>query len=245
MCLIAFAYKVHPEYPLILAANRDEFLDRPADPARFWPAEPHVLAGRDRKAGGTWLGITTGGHFAALTNYRDLRMPRVEGPSRGGLVRKAMEPGFVPGDTSIYEGFNLLYGPLASLRYHGNVGSMDHTIAPGVHGLSNHLLNTPWPKVERAKQELERIVSADHPSAVALFGLLADGTTATDDQLPDTGLDRPRERALSAIHIAMEGYGTRCSTVLLVRADGQVFFEERVIAPRNVSRFQFALPSGR
>ena len=92
MCLIALAYKVHPEYPLILAANRDEFLDRPADPARFWPAEPHVLAGRDRKAGGTWMGITTTGHFAALTNYRDLRTTPVQGPSRGVLVRHFNRP---------------------------------------------------------------------------------------------------------------------------------------------------------
>jgi uncharacterized protein with NRDE domain len=242
MCLIVLAYKTHPHYPLILAANRDEFLDRPADPARFWPAEPHVLAGRDRKAGGTWLGATTTGCFAALTNYRDLRLPRVNGPSRGTLVRKALEPGFTPVDTAIYEGFNLLYGPVTALRYHTNMRAVDEPVAPGVHGLSNHLLDTPWPKVERAKGELARIIAREDPSVETLFDLLAESTTAPDAQLPDTGLDLPRERALSAIRIAMEGYGTRCSTVLMVDKEGRVTFEERVLAPKNIAQFEFRVP---
>ena len=241
MCLIAFAYKVHPHFPLIVAANRDEFLDRPADPARFWPAEPHVLAGRDRKAGGTWLGITTSGRFAALTNYRDLRLPRVDGPSRGGLVRRALEAGFVPQGTSVLEGFNLLYGPVGALRYHSNVNGADEEIAPGVHGLSNHLLDTSWPKVERAKKMLGAIIAEEKPSTDALFALLADGALAPDDQLPDTGLDVLRERALSSIRIATDGYGTRCSTVLLVDSSGQVFFEERVIAPPSLARYEFRI----
>ena len=231
MCLIALAYKVHPEYPLILAANRDEFLDRPADPARFWPAEPHVLAGRDRKAGGTWLGITTTGHFAALTNYRDLRTPPVQGPSRGVLVRQALEPGFRPTATQNYDGFNLIYGPLKALRYHSNIRLADIELAPGVHGLSNHLLDTPWPKVQRAKAAMATVAIAETPSSEALFELLADDHVADDASLPDTGLDRERERALSAICIRMEGYGTRCSTVVIVHRSGRITFEERTAQP--------------
>ncbi len=242
MCLITFAYKVHPKYPLIVAANRDEFLDRLAEPARFWPAEPHVLAGRDRRAGGTWLGMTTNGRFAALTNHRDLRAPRTPGPSRGGLVRSALEPGFVPSGTAQYDGFNLLYGTVHALRYHSNISGEDADVASGVHGLSNHLLDTPWPKVQRAKQGMASIAGMAEPSVEALFELLADEHIAPDAELPDTGLDLERERALSAIHITTGGYGTRCSTVLLVDMSGRVTFEERTRQPLNVARYSFRLP---
>lgn len=237
MCLIALAYKAHPDFPLIVAANRDEFLDRLTDTARFWPAEPHVLAGRDRKAGGTWLGITTGGRFAALTNYRDLRRPPVGGPSRGALVRQALEPGFRPTATHEYEGFNLIYGPVDSLRYHSNIKLADVDLAPGVHGLSNSVLNTPWPKVQRARSGLKRLLEQGAPSVDRIFDLLADDTRAEDAQLPNTGLDLERERALSSIRISMEGYGTRCSTVVMVSRDGEVFFEERTIDPPGVARY--------
>ncbi|MBP7407874.1 MAG: NRDE family protein [Flavobacteriales bacterium] len=239
MCLIAIAYKVHPRYPLIVAANRDEFLDRLAEPARFWPAEPHVLAGRDRRAGGTWLGVTTGGRFAALTNYRDLRLPRVPGPSRGMLVRQALDHGFVPADTSDYEGFNLVYGTVDALRYHTNIDGREEALSPGVHGLSNHLLNTPWPKVQHAKDRLSAVIDADEPAVDAIFEMLSDATQASDEQLPDTGLDLERERALSSICITTEGYGTRCSTVVLVANDGTITFEERVREPRSTSRYSF------
>ncbi|MBK7383716.1 MAG: NRDE family protein [Flavobacteriales bacterium] len=241
MCLIAFAYKVHPEFPLIVVANRDEFLDRPTEPARFWPAEPHILAGRDRKAGGTWMGITTSGRFAAVTNYRDLRLPRVEGPSRGILVRQAMEAGFAPENSERYEGFNLLYGTIDRLMYHSNVNVETLDLPPGVHGLSNHLLNTPWPKVVRAKSRLTELLAAEL-QVRDLFDLLADRTRAADPDLPDTGLDLGRERALSSIRIEMDGYGTRCSTVVLVDRTGAVTFEERVIQPPSVGRFEFSIP---
>lgn len=239
MCLIALAYQVHPRYPLIVAANRDEFHDRLAEPARYWPAEPHVLAGRDRRAGGTWLGVTASGRFAALTNYRDLRLPPVPGPSRGALVRQALDHGFVPTDTSKYEGFNLLYGTTDALRYHTNIGGKDEALAPGIHGLSNHLLDTPWPKVQRAKERLTEILETAEPSVESMFEMLSDGGMAPDEQLPDTGLDLDRERALSSICITMAGYGTRCSTVVLVASDGTITFEERVREPRSISRYSF------
>ena len=232
MCLIVLAYKVHPEYPLILAANRDEFLERPTEKAHFWPDAPHILAGRDLRAGGTWLGITRSGRFAALTNHRDLRRPAVvNSPSRGQLVRLALEDELAGLDTSVYEGFNLLHGATDALMYHSNVNGLDHVLVPGVHGLSNHLLNTPWPKVQRAKRRLTELVQAGTMDPQDLFRMMGDTTPADDHDLPDTGIGASWERLLSSMHIVAEGYGTRCSTVLLVDRQGNVHFEERGFSP--------------
>lgn len=240
MCLIVLAYRVHPRYPLIVAANRDEFRMRPAAPAHFWNEAPHLLAGRDLQAGGTWLGITRTGRFAALTNHRDLRRAPTNGPTRGGLVRQALQGGIDPSTTSVFEGFNLLHGPFDALRYHTNITGADEALAPGIHGLSNALLNTPWPKVERAKAALEQAL-AQGPRPQALFDLLADATVAADARLPDTGLTLEQERAVSSIFIPGERYGTRCSTVVLVDADGLVHFEERTHPGREAVTHAFAL----
>ncbi|MBK8226653.1 MAG: NRDE family protein [Flavobacteriales bacterium] len=238
MCLITFAYKVHPGYPLILAANRDEFLDRRADPAHFWTDHPLILAGRDLKAHGTWMGITTLGRFSAVTNFRDLRRAPVNGPSRGLLVRDALlaEP---PLDHAPMEGYNLLHGPVEDLRCRSNVSGADERIPPGVHGLSNALLNTPWPKVRRAVSAMHDVLESEEPGLDTLFSILADDRSASDAELPDTGLDLARERALSSIRIDMPGYGTRCSTVILVSNDGEVRFEERTHATGIAVRERF------
>jgi uncharacterized protein with NRDE domain len=228
VCLIALAYQVHPRFPFIIAANRDEFMDRPARPAQFWSDAPHLFAGRDLRAGGTWLGITRTGRFAAITNYRDLRRSPVLGPSRGQLVRAALDGAFDPSATGAYEGFNLLCGPLGALRYHNNIQPTDEALSPGIHGLSNHFLDTPWPKVQRAKAEMQRLVNGPDAELIpGLFTLLSDDAIAQDGQLPDTGLPLPLERAASSIFIRSTGYGTRCSTVVLVDRDGRVRFEER------------------
>src|SRR5690606_18774452 len=159
----------------IVAANRDEFLDRPAEPAHFWPDAPQLLAGRDKRACGTWLGITRQGRFAAITNYRNLRRTFPAGPSRGALVREALERDIDPTATSIYAGFNLLYGPWDRLRYHNNIEGSDHALAPGIHGLSNHFLDTPWPKVVKAKQQLSALLEQPEDTLIdGLFALLAD-----------------------------------------------------------------------
>jgi len=228
VCLIVLAYKSHPRYPLVLAANRDEFRDRPTAVAHFWEDAPHVLAGRDLRAGGTWMGITRTGRFAAVTNHRDLRRTWTGNRgSRGILVRQALEMDFDPADIGDHEGFNLLYGSLDSIRYHTNITTTDTPLEPGIHGLSNALLNTPWPKVQRAKEAMERAVAGGHADlSDHLFELLADMRTAPDDTLPDTGLPLEKERAISSIFIPGESYGTRCSTILLVRNDGTVLFEE-------------------
>lgn len=228
MCLIALAYKVHPRFPLIVAANRDEFLDRPAEAARFWLDVPNILAGRDLLAGGTWLGITRQGRFAAITNHRDLHHPVLPGPSRGLLVRAALEHDLDTSGTGVYAGFNLLYGPVDTLHYHNNVQPEGAALVPGIHGLSNAFLNTPWPKVEKAKQAMETLLPLEGPALVeGLFRLLADERLAPDARLPATGLPLEQERAASAIFIRSPHYGTRCSTVVLVDGQGLVLFLER------------------
>ena len=235
MCLIALAYRVHPRFPFIIAANRDEFMDRPTERAHFWGDTAHILAGRDLRAGGTWLGITRTGHFAAITNYRDLRRSPVGGPSRGQLVRAALEGVIDTSATDVYEGFNLLYGPLGALRYHNNLQPMDEALTPGIHGLSNHFLDTPWPKVERATAEMRQLVAGPDAELIpGLFTLLAHDAVALDELLPDTGLPLPLERAASSIFIRSSGYGTRCSTVVLVDREGRVRFEERTTGGAKV-----------
>ncbi len=235
MCLIVLAYKVHPRYPLVLAANRDEFRIRPAEPAHWWNDAPHILAGRDLQAGGTWMGITRNGRFAALTNYRDLHRPPKQGPSRGLLVRDALEGTLDLTATAAYEGFNLLHGTVDALRYHNNIEPTDAPLSPGVHGLSNAFLDTPWPKVQAAKSGLEELLQGpDMALTDGLFALLRDERPATDAQLPETGLPLPMERAVSSIFIDTPGYGTRCSTVVLVDAEGKVYFEERTVGGGKV-----------
>jgi uncharacterized protein with NRDE domain len=228
MCLIVLAFQVHPRFPLIVAANRDEFMDRPAEPAHWWPDAPALFAGRDLRAGGTWLGITRSGRFAAITNYRETRMAFPQGPSRGTLVRQALEHSIEPSATTVYAGFNLLYGPIGQLRYHNNIDGRDEVLPPGVHALSNHLLDTPWPKVVKATTAMNGLLDASKETLIAkLFALLTDDAIAPDDQLPDTGLPLEMERAASAILIRSPRYGTRCSTVLLVDAQNRAYVEER------------------
>lgn len=242
MCLIVLAYKARAEFPLILGANRDEFLDRPAEPAHFWKDAPEIFAGRDKRVGGTWMGITRQGRFAAVTNYRDMRVSFPAGPSRGALVRKALEGSIDTTGTSVYAGFNLLYGPLDALRYHNNINHRDEPLTPGVHALSNHLLDTPWPKVVRSKAILNTLLGQS-PGAITdgLFQLLTDETMAADDQLPDTGLPLEMERASSPAFIRTPNYGTRCSTVVLVDAHGKVYFEERTWPGGGVVRERFGV----
>lgn len=247
MCLIALAYKVHPRFPLIMAANRDEFLDRPAEPAHFWTDAPDILAGRDERAGGTWMGITRTGRFAAITNYREMRMSFPPGPSRGLLVREALEHGIDPGTTKAYAGFNLIFGSVGNLHYHNNIEGTYAALTPGIHGLSNHFLDTPWPKVVKAKGELGKLLERpEEELPEALFRLLSDDATAPDEMLPDTGLPLEMERAASSIFIRTPGYGTRCGTVVLVATDGKVYFEERSAegAAPVVQRFQLQVAHG-
>jgi len=255
VCLIVLAYKHHPRYRLIVAANRDEFYARPTSRAHFWDDQPDLLAGRDLKYGGTWMGLTRSGRFAAVTNFRDAAQLGKQPLSRGLMVKdfltgSASAGEFIEGITAVgdqYNGFNLLVGDGESLAYHSNRGSGENSLQPGIYGLSNHLLDTPWPKVLRAKKALQRLV--EEPGAVHLDSLaviLTDQTRAEDSELPDTGFGRDWERALSSPFIITPTYGTRASTVLLLSADGRVRFRERSFRspedPGKVVSYDFTIP---
>jgi len=235
MCLIYIAHRVDPHYRLVVAANRDEYHARAAAPAAWWDDAPGVLAGRDLEAGGTWLGMSRGGRFAALTNFRDPARHDPAARSRGVLVsgflrthRGAME--FLSGvaaEREHYNGFSLLVHDGEDLAFYSNRGGAPEVVAPGVHGLSNHLLDTPWPKVEEGKLELLSMLARGSATPGTLLGLLDRREPVDDGRLPDTGVGRARERALSPRFIRGERYGTRCSTVILADAGGDVLFRER------------------
>lgn len=236
MCLIVFAINHHPRYSLVLAANRDEFLDRETEPARFWGDAPHLLAGRDRLAGGTWLGVTTSGKLAALTNYRDPRIQVTDPPSRGILVADYLrDENMTPADLRAqllstgndYDGFNLIYGTVTELHYFTNRGGSSGPVTPGIHALSNHLLDTRWPKLVEAKNRLEAILRQDEPAVDELFRAMGDPAPFADELLPDTGIGPEFERFLSPIFIRGDRYGTRSTSVLLVSRSGEVTFCEQ------------------
>lgn len=249
MCLIGIAWKMHPDFPLIAAANRDEYHARPTAPSAWWRDARQVLAGRDLQSGGTWMGITCSGRFAALTNVRDPAGQLQEAPTRGALVADFLCGTAAPAanatrlatQTGHYNGFNLLTGTAEALWYTGNRGATPHALAPGIYGLSNALLDTPWPKVTAlksalaaalggmmAKEPLQSRVSGLMP---LLFQALGDARPAPDALLPHTGVPLERERALSSALIVAPGYGTRASTVLCMTRDGSVTWEERSLTP--------------
>jgi uncharacterized protein with NRDE domain len=249
MCLIAIAWQAHPDHPLVVAANRDEWRDRPALAARWWDDHPQVLAGRDLKAGGTWMGITRGGRFAAVTNFRDPSERNSTALSRGSLVAGFLLGQMQPADylaglakiAAQYNGFNLLVGDGRSLLYFGSREGEVRPVDPGVHALSNHLLDEPWPKVAKARAAMRAAVGdGDEP----LFAMLSDTTPAADAELPDTGVGLERERLLSPALITGTNYGSRTSTVLRVSGD-TARFEERTLdssgAVTGTSRFEFAI----
>lgn len=243
MCLIGFAWLAHPRWRLVLAGNRDEFFSRPAATAGWWLDSPRIFGGRDLEAGGSWLAIDRRGRLAAVTNFREAGVP--PGPrSRGELVA-----GFLNGEDDLddrvrsvaarpgnWSGFNLLLFDLAGAapraRYISNRAptSFPAAIDAGVHGLSNHLLDSDWPKVRRLRERMTAALPGDAIERV-LLDALADGHVAPDDELPQSGLDIERERLLSAARIRGEGYGTRVSTLVFVDHDGRVEFVERAWAP--------------
>lgn len=238
MCLIFLAWRVHPDYPLVVAANRDEFFARPTAAAGFWPEAPAILAGRDLEAGGTWMGVTRGGRFAALTNFRDPGRMRAGAPSRGALVA-----GFLAADSTAEghlrqiaalgrecNGYNLLLDDGDSLWWSSNVGGESRRLAPGIYGVSNHLLDTPWPKVGAGKTALNRALD-DLPDEQGLFELLRDESVHPDEHLPATGVPLEWERLLSAAFVKSPDYGTRSSTVLVMHRSGATVFDEQTWLP--------------
>lgn len=253
MCLIGIAYRTHPRYPLLVAANRDEFHARPADPAGFWLDAPNLIAGRDRLGGGTWLGLSLAGRFAAVTNFREPATATTGERSRGELVTRFLagdEPasGFARSVTETgaqYGGFSLLVMDRDSLWFASNRAESPLPVPPGVHALSNQTLDSPWPKVQRMREQLASEASNTRPGIEPLLGSLRDTAHAPDRELPDTGVGLERERLLSPPFIVDKEYGTRCSTLVRVDADDRVLFREDSYGPAGAMlysrRFFFRL----
>ena len=232
MCLIVLAWRPGHAQPLLLAANRDEFYARPSQPLGEWPDAPGLFAGRDLEAGGTWLGIGPGGRFAALTNIRD------PGQAAGTRSRGKLPVYFLRGELSAldflqrlegqcgqYSGFNLLCGDARQLCHFSSLERRARVLPGGIYGLSNAGLDTPWPKLQRAKAALAARLHDPRPDR--LLELLADPTQAADSQLPQTGIGLAGERLLSSVFIASPSYGTRASSVLIIDAEGNRLLIER------------------
>lgn len=251
MCLILFAQDAHPEYPFVFAGNRDEFYDRPTAAAAFWDDVPHVLAGRDRTAGGTWVGVTRRGHWAVVTNVRDQRPRREEAPSRGHLVADYLKEEPSPGAylraleprAEDFNGFNVLVGTPEKTVYFSNRDGPPRSVPPGVHGMSNAQLDDPWPKVERGTARMEAVLEGD-VEPEGLLSILDDREPAPDEALPDTGVGLETERMLSPPFIDGESYGTRSSTVILMHRSGTITFVERIFVrgtPAETNFFTFEI----
>lgn len=250
MCLIAFSYRQHPRYRLVVVANRDEFYERPTAAADWWSDQPQLLAGRDLEAGGTWMGITRAGRWAALTNYREPQNIQPDAPSRGALVVDFLQSEQPTASfldqrqvaVQAFNGFNLLADDGVHLGYLSNRASAPRLLEPGTYGLSNHLLDTPWPKVVQVREQLrETVATSQDLNVAALMPLLADTRLAPDQDLPQTGVSLDLERMLSAVCIQSPNYGTRVSTVVLVGYDGQVTFVEKGHLTGETQRHTFSL----
>ncbi len=252
MCLISFAFDIHSEYSLVVAANRDEFFERSTEPAHFWPDHPDVLAGRDQVAGGTWLGITRRGRFAAITNHRNPATTPAQPRSRGMLtldfLRGEQSPAEylsdIAKDAASYAGFNLLVGDTHSLHYLSNVQGTARELQPGVYSVSNGLLDANWPKQRHAESALSALL-AEQINHETLAATLQDTTQTPDEDLPHTGVGLEQERALSAPFVVLPGYGTRNTTTLSVSRRGEVALREQSFGegarPLRCEQFSFHL----
>ena len=239
MCLVLVAHHTSAERPLLVLANRDEFYDRPTAAASRWVECPELIGGRDLVSGGSWFGAR-GLKWGSVTNVRDGERPSHRNRSRGWLVRDYLLSGVPPQEflsglvsqREDYAGFNLLLGDREELWYCSNRGPMAQKLAPGIYGLSNHLLDTPWPKVVHGKRALSALLDNPSLDRDQAFALLADTTRADDEELPVTGIPLDWERALSAAFISINDYGTRCTTLLTRTASGKIHFVERRFSGR-------------
>lgn len=238
MCTLLLAWRVDPSRPLLVAANRDELYARPTAPATWWSDAPKLLAGRDLEAGGTWLGVTRDGRFAALTNVREPGVsPPPGAPSRGRLVADFLRGADGPAaylagvEAGAYAGFNLVVGDADALHYLSNRSGESGPLAPGVHGLANAGLDTPWPKVRRGRASLGALAAAGAATTGALLGLLMDRSAPADDELPDTGVGLAVERMLAPLFVVGPVYGTCSATAVVFHRDGWVDFCERTTRP--------------
>ena len=242
MCLVVFAWKAHPDYKLILAANRDEFHGRPSKDAHWWPDLPNVLGGRDLQAGGTWLATSRSGRFATVTNYREQQPAPSGARSRGEIVTDIVsgesDPrSYVYSFAGVaYAGVSLLAADDDNIYYTSNRGDEAVTLEAGVYGLSNASLDTPRPKLVRSKEALAALIGSNNVNTAELLHLLADKTPAARSDVNSGELPFTLARALTAPFIVSETYGTRCSTTLMIANDGKTEFCERCFDSRGVAR---------
>ncbi len=250
MCLVVFAWKSHPDYKLILAANRDEFHGRPSQEAHWWPDLPDVLAGRDLQAGGTWLATARSGRFATVTNYREQQQAHGGLRSRGEIVTRFVSTDIeamtyvssIAGEN--YAGVSVLAADHGNICYMSNRGDEPVSLAPGIYGLSNASLDTPWTKLTRTKAALTALIDSDNINTTELLRLLADKTPAASAEVESSDFPFKLARALTAPFIVSNTYGTRCSTILLHSNDGRIDFCERRFDPDGAangdSNFSFS-----
>jgi len=238
MCLIFISYKQNREYPLIVLSNRDEFFKRPTLAAHYWEENPQILAGKDLEGGGTWMGITKNGYMAMLTNYRDVPNLKPNAPTRGKLVSDYLQGEFNTKEYLLalsksgyrYNGYNLIAGSFDDPWYYSNYQKKVVRLGTGLYGLSNALLNSNWPKIEKGKEKLIPLLAQEKIEKEKLFQLMTNAEVAPDQQLPQTGLSKEKEKAISSMFINTDGYGTRCTTLIMVNKNGNVDFTERQYA---------------
>jgi uncharacterized protein with NRDE domain len=252
MCLLVFAWLSHPRYRLVLAGNRDEFHERPTAGLSWWNDDPRILAGRDLRAGGTWLGLSRTGRFGAVTNVRDAEAPAPGAVSRGSLVPDYLRDSGDPvahlerlATSNVgHAGYNLLVGDPHSLAYHSNARPAERRpLEPGIYGLGNHRLDEPWPKLTRTRERLAAVLESSDPTPDELYAVLTDRTPADTTEPAAVSLPPGLQQALTAPFVVHERYGTRCSTVVLVEHDGRTAMFERRYDPRGAqtgaSRHEF------
>ena len=249
MCLISFAWHIHPEYPLILLANRDEFYQRPTAALATWQDQPDIIAGRDLQQGGTWLGLSHKGRLAVVTNFRNGQREQNK-RSRGELTRDFLSSDLSAeewitrhqAEFSQYGGFNLILGDSRGLWYCSNQLAERRELEPGVYGLSNALLDSPWPKLQQVKQQLQTATESNRLDDDQLLQIMKSEHTFPDHLLPDTGISTEWERSLSACFIQLENYGTRATSLITQSYSGQVrFIEQRFDASGSAGRSEIKL----
>jgi uncharacterized protein with NRDE domain len=249
MCLIVLSLDQHPEFPLVLAANRDEFHARPSKEAHWWPDKPDILGGRDLQAGGTWLALHRNGRFVTVTNYRDAQPPSPKYLSRGRLVTGFLESDLAPSayldtiDENAFAGFNLIVGEAGEVGYLSNREEGSRDLGPGTYGLSNALLDGPWHKVESSKQKFSALLDTGEVNETSLMRLMNDRGKAPVSEVEKGDLNFDTAHAITAPFIVLPNYGTRCTTVAMLDKDGKWRFTERRFDPAGQktgeSRFSF------
>lgn len=252
MCLILFSYNNHPKYKLILASNRDEFYNRPTRQLEFWVDSPNILAGQDEQDNGTWLGVASNGRISGITNFRSSKALKNKAPSRGLLVSNYLNGIQSPKEYlenimkygQDYNGFNLLAGDVDSMYYYSNMGGTVQKVEPGIYGLSNAFLDTPWPKVTKGKAELEKIISeGDNLHLERIFSLLSDKAVPSEKELPETGVGLEWERILGPIFIESEIYGTRTSTIITIDHNSNINVVEKTFTKTGADSFESEIVS--